>query len=106
MSTSYLTAVPSPADDAAVELLLDRFLSALVHPDVQIRDDRLFSPQPCPQCGDPVALTVARVYGQPRPSQDSFEGPEEGCCECTPVLIADALQARADDTVIVVEVAA
>jgi hypothetical protein len=81
-------------------------LRALVSADVEIRDDHVFSPYPCERCGEQGRLTTVRVYGDPRPSTDGFEGPEEACGPCAPALIAEAVQDKADrGGPIVVEVA-
>lgn len=99
MTTSYPTGTPDQWDALAA------FAAAVTHPDVIIHDDHAFQQRQCEVCGEPEHLTVARVYGDPRPSEaDSFTGPLDACAWCVPDLVAEALQARHDDQLIVVEV--
>jgi hypothetical protein len=102
VTTSYRTDVAT-ADDALLA-----FIGAMVHPDVDLHIDRIFTPLPCEQCDDPQRLSVVRVYGDPRPEcADGPTGPIEACGLCAPALIEQALQDRSDRAGdLVVEVAA
>lgn len=101
MTESYPIPAPTPEQWDT----LRAFAAALTHPDLIIHDDPQFARRQCELCGDPGHLTVARIYGDPRPSEaDSFTGPLDACAWCTPDIVDEALQARRDDAVIVVEV--